>query len=72
MKEILKKYLISSVITFIAVFGLVFFTAIQEADFIFSKQSFIALICAAAVVAVRALAKVVVEAIIAVYKGPIV
>lgn len=67
MKQTIKRYAVSSLTTFIAVFALVFFTAIQQPDFIFSKQSIVALICAATVVAVRALAKVVVEGIVAVF-----
>lgn len=57
----IKRYAISSVITFVATFVLVFFTAVGADDFVISKASLYALIGSAVMVATRAVAKVIIE-----------
>lgn len=56
-----KRFVVSSLTTFVASFTLTFCTAVGSANFTFSKASVIAVGSAALMVAVRAVAKVLVE-----------
>lgn len=66
----LKGYLISTLITFLSVFGLVFFGAISIPGFTFSKTTLSALALAAIASAVRAVAKLIIELISGVTTNP--
>lgn len=57
----LKRFAVSSGITFVAVFAVVFCTAVQETSFVFSKASLVSLAASGIIVAVRAVAKLIVE-----------
>lgn len=60
-KKTLKRFAISSGVTFISTFGIFFFTAIQSEDFSFSTSTISSLIISAVFVAIRAAAKLIVE-----------
>lgn len=57
----LKRFAISSYVTFISVFAVTFCAAVAEPNFVFSKASFVSLIASGLIVAVRAVTKVVME-----------
>ena len=61
MTDTLKRFAISSLVTFVSTFGIFFFSAIQSDSFVFSKATLYSAVISAVFVAVRALAKVVVE-----------
>lgn len=67
----LKGYLLSTLITFLSVFALVFFGAISVPGFTFSKSSVAALALSAIISAVRAVAKLIVERIGGVATNPV-
>lgn len=67
----LKGYLISTLVTFVAVFATVFFTATQIPGFTFSKTSLGALAVSAVISAVRAISKLIVEYFAGVTTNPI-
>jgi hypothetical protein len=56
-----KRFAISSLTTFIASFGIFFFSVIQDESFTFTSSALASAGASALMVAVRALAKVVVE-----------
>jgi hypothetical protein len=71
MNTNIKGYLLSTLITFIAVFATYFFTAIQVPGFTFSKSSLLGLAVAAVVSGVRAAAKLIVEYFASVTTNPV-
>lgn len=62
MKDTLKRYLISSGVTFIAVFAMTFCASVMDETFVFSKTALTSTAIGAVGVAFRALAKIIWEA----------
>lgn len=60
-KDTIKRYLISSGITFLATFAATLSTAIMADNFAFTKSAWISAIAGAVIVAVRALFKIIYE-----------
>jgi hypothetical protein len=61
MDQDLKRFLISSAITFVSTFGVIFAAAVQVDSFTFTQEALVSLTIAAGNAGVRAVAKVVVE-----------
>jgi len=66
-----KGYIISTLITFLAVFATVFFTQIQLTGFTFDRTSLTSLAIAALISGVRAVAKLIVERAAGVTTSPV-
>lgn len=63
MNSTLKRYLVSSIVTFISAFTVTFLSVIQTPSFTFSKASLLALATSSLAIAIRAAAKALQESI---------
>jgi hypothetical protein len=61
MKDTIKRYAVSSLITFVGMFLLVFSAELMQPSFIFSQASITSLVVSSLIVATRGVAKVVWE-----------